>query len=67
MKKSPSNKDKKSSAALVLLLAASLASVSCSSKTAANAPDLAVPVSVAKAVKKTVPIELSAISTGEAY
>lgn len=67
MKKSPSNKYKKSSAGLVLLLAASLASASCSSKTAANAPDLAVPVSVAKAVKKTVPIELSAISTGEAY
>src|ERR1700683_1067566 len=67
MNKSPSNKDRKSSAALVFLLAASLASVSCSSKTAANAPDLAVPVGVAKAVKKTVPIELSAISTGEAY
>src|SRR6202161_2321079 len=67
MKKSPSKKDKKKSTALVLLLAASLVSVSCSSKTAANAPDLAVPVSVAKAVKKTVPIELSAISTGEAY
>jgi multidrug efflux system membrane fusion protein len=67
MKKTPSNKDRKSSAALVLLLVASLASLSCSSKTAANAPDLAVPVSVAKTVKKTVPIELSAISTGEAY
>ncbi len=67
MNKSPSGNNRKSSAALVLLLAASLASVSCSSKTAANAPDLAVPVSVAKAVKKTVPIELSAISTGEAY
>jgi membrane fusion protein, multidrug efflux system len=57
----------KSIAALAALLAASLAVSSCSSKTAANAPDLAVPVSVAKAVKKTVPIELSAISTGAAY
>ena len=67
MKKSSVINYGKSSAILVLLFAASLASVSCSSKTAANAPDLAVPVSVAKAVKKTVPIELSAISTGEAY
>jgi membrane fusion protein, multidrug efflux system len=67
MKRSlPENKTK-SIAALVVLLAASLAVSSCSSKTAANAPDLAVPVSVAKAVKKTVPIELSAISTGAAY
>jgi multidrug efflux system membrane fusion protein len=67
MKRSlPENKTK-SIAALVVLLAASLAGFSCSSKTAANAPDLAVPVSVAKAVKKTVPIELSAISTGAAY
>jgi membrane fusion protein, multidrug efflux system len=67
MKRSlPENKTK-SIAALVALLAASLAGFSCSSKTAANAPDLAVPVSVAKAVKKTVPIELSAISTGAAY
>jgi membrane fusion protein, multidrug efflux system len=67
MKRSlPENKTK-SIAALVVLLAASLAGLSCTSKTAANAPDLAVPVSVAKAVKKTVPIELSAISTGAAY
>src|ERR1700689_3638388 len=67
MKKTPSNKERKTSTALVLLLAASLVRVSLSAKTAANAPALAVPVSVAKAVKKTVPIELSAISTGEAY
>ncbi|MGB8524016.1 MAG: efflux RND transporter periplasmic adaptor subunit [Candidatus Acidiferrales bacterium] len=67
MKRSlPENKTK-SIAALIVLLAVSLAAFSCSSKTAANGPDLAVPVSVAKAVKKTVPIELSAISTGAAY
>jgi membrane fusion protein, multidrug efflux system len=67
MKKLLAKKNGNSFATLALLCAASLASVSCNSKTAANAPDLAVPVSVAKAVKKTVPIELSAISTGEAY
>ena len=54
-------------AALVLVLTAALASISCSSKTAAVGPDLAVPVNVAKAVKKTVPIQLSAIGTAEAY
>jgi len=52
---------------LALVLAASLASVSCSSKTAAVGPDLAVPVNVAKVVRKTVPIQLSAIGTAEAY
>jgi membrane fusion protein, multidrug efflux system len=57
----------KSFVVLVLLCVGAFANVSCDSKTAANAPDLAVPVSVTKAVKKTVPIELSAISTGEAY
>jgi membrane fusion protein, multidrug efflux system len=67
MKKLLAKNDGNSFAALALLCVASLASVSCNSKTAANAPDLAVPVSVAKAVKKTVPIELSAISTAEAY
>jgi membrane fusion protein, multidrug efflux system len=54
-------------ASLVLILAASLSCVSCSSKTSAVGPDLAVPVTVAKAVKKTVPIELSAIGTADAY
>ena len=67
MKKLLAKKNGNSFATLALLCAASLASVSCNSKTAANAPDLAVPVSVAKAVKKTVPIELTAIGTGEAY
>jgi membrane fusion protein, multidrug efflux system len=36
-------------------------------RTAQTAPNLAVPVSVAKAVQKTVPIELTAIGSGEAY
>lgn len=35
--------------------------------TAQTAPNLAVPVSVAKALQKTVPIELTAIGSGEAY
>lgn len=54
-------------ASLVLILATALSSVSCSLKTSAVGPDMAVPVTVAKAVKKTVPIELSAIGTAEAY
>jgi len=67
MKKSSAGNNGKLFAAFGLMLAASLASVSCSSKTAAVGPDLAVPVNVAKAVKKTVPIQLSAIGTAEAY
>src|ERR1700735_5414826 len=67
MKKSSARKNWNSPAAFVLLCTASVASMSCTSKTAANAPDLSVPVNVAKAVRKTVPIELSAISTAEAY
>jgi len=67
MKKSSARIDGKLFAALALMLTASLSSVSCGSKTAAVGPDLAVPVNVAKAVKKTVPIQLSAIGTAEAY
>jgi multidrug efflux system membrane fusion protein len=67
MKKPSTRNNGKLFAPLALVLAASLASVSCSSKTAAVGPDLAVPVNVAKAVKKTVPIQLSAIGTAEAY
>src|SRR6202162_4726699 len=67
MKKSSARNNGKLFAALVLVLTAALASISCSSKTAAVGPDLAVPVNVAKAVKKTVPIQLSAIGTAEAY
>ena len=66
MKKSSAT-NTRSLASLVLILATSLSSVSCNSKTSAVGPDLAVPVTVAKAVKKTVPIELSAIGTAEAY
>ncbi|HLV94891.1 MAG TPA: efflux RND transporter periplasmic adaptor subunit [Candidatus Acidoferrales bacterium] len=36
-------------------------------KTAETAPNLAMPVTVAEAVQKTVPIELTAIGSGEAY
>jgi len=39
----------------------------CSTKTAETAPNLAVPVTVAKAVQKTVPINLTAIGTAEAF
>jgi len=39
----------------------------CSTKSAETAPNLAVPVTVAKAVQKTVPINLTAIGTAEAY
>jgi multidrug efflux system membrane fusion protein len=67
MSKLSSRNNGKLLAALVLVLTAALASISCSSKTAAVGPDLAVPVNVEKAVKKTVPIQLSAIGTAEAY
>jgi len=67
MKKSSARDNRRLLAALVLVFTASLASISCGSKTAAVGPDLAVPVNVAKAVKKTVPIQLSAIGTAEAY
>src|ERR1700693_6286170 len=67
MKKSSARNNGKLFAAFALMLTASLASVSCGSKTADVGPDLAVPVNVAKAVKKTVPIQLSAIGTAEAY
>ena len=67
MKKSSARNNGKLFAAFALMLAASLVSVSCGSKTAAVGPDLAVPVNVAKAVKKTVAIQLSAIGTAEAY
>ncbi|MGH9691594.1 MAG: efflux RND transporter periplasmic adaptor subunit [Candidatus Acidiferrales bacterium] len=39
----------------------------CGMKTAQTAPIMAVPVTVAKAVQKTIPIDLSAIGSGEAY
>src|SRR5271169_3066416 len=39
----------------------------CSTKIAETAPNLAIPVTVAKAVQKTVPINLTAIGTAEAF
>ena len=44
-----------------------LALSACSTKTAETAPNLAVPVTVARAVQKTVPINLTAIGTAEAF
>jgi membrane fusion protein, multidrug efflux system len=52
---------------LLTLLCASLFTGACSTRTAQTAPSLAVPVSVVKAVQKTVPISLTAIGSGEAY
>jgi multidrug efflux system membrane fusion protein len=55
-------------AVVTVALPASLLCLSaCSTKTAETAPNLAVPVTVAKAVQKTVPINLTAIGTAEAY
>src|SRR5580698_4186001 len=55
-------------AVVTLALSATLLWLSaCSTKTAETAPNLAVPVSVAKAVQKTVPIDLTAIGSAEAY
>jgi multidrug efflux system membrane fusion protein len=51
----------------VVLPAILLCLSACSTKTAETAPNLAVPVTVAKAVQKTVPINLTAIGTAEAY
>jgi membrane fusion protein, multidrug efflux system len=51
----------------LLFLLAALAMASGCTNTAQTAPNLAVPVTVAKAEQKTVPIELSAIGSGEAY
>lgn len=39
----------------------------CTTRTAQTAPNFAVPVTVAKAVQKTVPIELTAIGSADAY
>jgi multidrug efflux system membrane fusion protein len=55
-------------AALAAALPAILLCLSaCSTKTAETAPNLTVPVTVAKAVQKTVPINLTAIGTAEAF
>ncbi|HUO35082.1 MAG TPA: efflux RND transporter periplasmic adaptor subunit [Candidatus Acidoferrum sp.] len=62
-----SNKNIRHASPLVVLLCAMALLSGCATKTAQTAPNLAVPVTVAKAVEKTVPIELTAIGTGEAY
>jgi membrane fusion protein, multidrug efflux system len=49
------------------LSALSLFASSCTTRTAQTAPIIAVPVTVAKAELKTVPIDLTAIGTAEAY
>jgi membrane fusion protein, multidrug efflux system len=48
-------------------LAPCLGTAACSSQTAQTAPSFAVPVTVVKALRKTVPIELTSIGTGEAF
>ncbi len=48
-------------------LAAMVLTAACSTKVAQTAPVMAVPVTVAKAELKTMPINLTAIGTGEAY
>jgi len=52
---------------VAVLLSSTVLLSACATKTAQTAPNLAVPVTVARAVEKTVPIELTAIGTGEAY
>jgi membrane fusion protein, multidrug efflux system len=49
------------------LLAMSLFLSACTTRTAETAPNLAAPVTVAKAEQKTVPINLTAIGTAEAF
>jgi membrane fusion protein, multidrug efflux system len=51
----------------IALLAMSLFLSACTTRTAETAPNLAVPVAVAKAEQKTVPINLTAIGTAEAF
>lgn len=49
------------------MAAALVFAAACTTRTAQTAPSLAVPVTVAKAVQKTIPIELTSIGAGEAY
>jgi membrane fusion protein, multidrug efflux system len=60
----------KASCAQATLAVLSLAAVllaGCTTKTAQTAPNFTVPVTVAKAVEKTVPFELTAIGSADAY
>ena len=54
-------------AGTMALLVLSLFLSACTTRTAETAPNLAVPVTVAKAEQKTVPINLTAIGTAEAF
>jgi membrane fusion protein, multidrug efflux system len=56
-----------STATMVAALSACIFSAACDTRTAQTAPIMAVPVTVAKAELKTVPIELTSIATAEAY
>lgn len=53
--------------AMTAWVALSLFLSACTTRTAETAPNLAVPVTVAKAEQKTVPINLTAIGTAEAF
>ncbi|MDE3170887.1 MAG: efflux RND transporter periplasmic adaptor subunit, partial [Acidobacteriota bacterium] len=55
------------SALWLAIFAASAAITGCTTKTAQTAPMFVVPVSVAKATQKTIPINLSAIGSASAY
>lgn len=52
---------------LLVMLGTCLVAGGCTTRTAQTAPMMAVPVTVAKAELKTVPIELTAIGSAEAY
>ena len=54
-------------AALALASLAAAVLTGCATKTAQTAPSFTVPVTVAQAVQKTVPIELTAIGSADAY
>jgi multidrug efflux system membrane fusion protein len=67
MTRRPTKRTPVAATAPVALLAMSLVLSACTTRTAETAPNLAVPVTVAKAEQKTVPINLTAIGTAEAY
>jgi membrane fusion protein, multidrug efflux system len=60
-------RNSKRTSTLAGLLCLSAICGACTTNTAETAPNLAIPVTVAKAVQKTVPLELTAIGSGEAY
>jgi membrane fusion protein, multidrug efflux system len=53
--------------AMMAVIAAVILLSACTTKTVQTAPNFTVPVTVAKAVQKTVPVELTAIGSAEAY